>query len=61
MEFLKEYSHDIMCWSISIGICGLLFLVMILIDMAWNSAFKVGYDKGYDKGYSDGSNASEVV
>ena len=57
MEFLKEYSHDIMCWSVSFGICGLLLLVMILIDLAWNSAFKVGYDKGY----SDGSNSQEIA
>ena len=43
MNFFKNYAHDIMCWSWALGICGLLFIVMMLIDYAWNSAYKKGY------------------
>ena len=35
-----------MCWSWALGICGLLFIVMMIVDNAWKHAFNLGYEKG---------------
>ena len=45
-DFLKNYAHDIFCWSWALGICGLLFVVMMLIDTAWNVAYQKGFERG---------------
>ena len=47
-EFLRNYAHDIMCWSWAIGICGLLFTVMMLVDYAWNVAYQRGFKSGIE-------------
>ena len=48
MEFFRTYAHDIMCWSWAIGICGLLFTVMMLVDYAWNVAYQRGFKSGIE-------------
>ena len=51
MNFLKDHSHDVFCWSWAMGICGLLLVIMLLVDYAWNAAYKKGYsDCLRDKG-----------
>lgn len=45
-RFLEKHSHEIMCWSWALGICGLLFIVMLIVDNAWKHAFNLGYEKG---------------
>ncbi len=45
-EFVKRHSHEIMCWSWALGICLLLFVVMILIATNWDNGFKKGYEQG---------------
>ena len=47
-DFLQNYAHDIFCWSWAWGICGLLFIVMMLIDYAWNVAYQKGFDRGVE-------------
>ena len=37
-----------MCWSWAIGICGLLFTVMMLVDYAWNVAYQRGFKSGIE-------------
>jgi len=54
-NFLSKHSHEVYCWSWALGICGLLFIVMMLIDNAWN----VAYQKGFEVGYIAGVNESE--
>ena len=50
MEFMSRHSHEIFCWSWAVGICGLLFTVMLLVDYAWNVAYQKGFDKGFELG-----------
>ena len=50
MEFMNNHSHEIFCWSWALGVCGLLFTVMLLVDYAWNVAYQKGFEKGLELG-----------
>ena len=47
-EFVAAHSHEISCWACALGICSGLFIFMVLIDAAWNQAYKKGYDKALE-------------
>ena len=47
-EFLSKHSHEVFCWAWAMGICGLLFIIMMLIDTAWNVAYQKGFERGVD-------------
>ena len=36
-------SHEIFCWVVAIGVCSLLFAVILIVDWAWNSAYEKGF------------------
>tara|TARA_Y100001973_G_C5206944_1_gene342176 strand:- start:1318 stop:1518 length:201 start_codon:yes stop_codon:yes gene_type:complete len=48
VEFLSKHSNEIFCWSWALGVCGLLFIIMMLIDTAWNVAYQKGFERGVD-------------
>ena len=35
--------HEIFCWAVAIGVCSLLFAVILIVDWAWNSAYEKGF------------------
>lgn len=46
MDFLKTHSHEIFCWAWAVGICAICFVIMLIVDSAWNMAYKRGFNDG---------------
>ena len=47
-DFLQTHSHEVYCWLWALGICGLLLIIMLMVDAAWNVAYKRGFNDGVD-------------
>ena len=46
LEKIGISNHEIFCWSWAVGICAGAFLVMMMIDTAWTSAYRKGFEDG---------------
>ena len=43
-NFMKSYSHEIYCWSWAVSFVLGCFVIMMMIDTAWNSAYRKGWN-----------------
>ncbi len=48
-DFLNTHSHEVYCWSWALGICSGLLIIMMMIDSAWNVAYKQGFEDGFNE------------
>ena len=52
-DFLSNNSHEVYCWSVSLGICAGCLVFIIIIDQYWTQAYSEGYEQGFKDGYEE--------